>query len=410
MGAPILNAAFNDRLARILAPEWFCLIVAIGFGLSFLESKIGWGNYDVDMSLYYAMFAMYIFAFYFSTKVAAFLYKETFYFYIADNDYFTDKVLNSINVCFFLAVVLQLWKFINIGDVPLIGDPFSRYKLTMSGLADYPSRLLGVISIFYFWWFKVANQKKFFAFALLGLLLNALLMQRQEVLFILFGFFCVAALSHKITINKLLSYFVIAFLVIYVVVGFGAVLRFGDSISGSLNVFEVAWWVVISELSAPVRFGAFVVENSSQHLGGLYLYGDLFKIFRIDTAGGGAELIKSIFTDAETAQSISAPFSYYLDFGMLGVLCFGVLNGFFASLLYHISVNKMRFSYYLAYVVFIFQLYWSLRSGTSPLTLMPFYLIASWLIVANSYGKSYALSFVYATFVLGVLSIIFKMG
>ncbi len=89
----------------------------------------------------------------------------------------------------------------------------------------------------------------------------------------------------------------------------------------------------------------------------------------------GADLIRSKFTDADTAQSIAAPYSYQLDFGIYGVAIIALLSAVIMQILYSKAiVNKSNY-YKIIYAIIFLTTLWSIRSGTSLINISLFYIV-----------------------------------
>lgn len=177
----------------------------------------------------------------------------------------------------------------------------------------------------------------------------------------------IAACFHKnMTLKKVFLVFLCAFLLLYFVVGFAAVLRFGaDNIITGVDIWLLPLWVLHADTTTAFLFGQSIAENlNGNYLGGSYNLGAFYSIFIPGFKEHGAELIRTMYTDADTAQSISVPFSYYVDFGYFSLFLFSFLQGFILSFFFKRALNSGSIRVLIIYVVLFLNALWSLRSGT----------------------------------------------
>jgi oligosaccharide repeat unit polymerase len=346
------------------------IIYAAFFGATILlipiENPIGWGsqfelNYEYSLAIPILYVCTFI-AIHFSTYKATAPQKT-------ENIGFSKKSFLLLSA---IAIVFQIGKFINIGDIPLLGDPLSRYRLSLSGFADYPTRLLPPL-----FWISIAIyiKEKSKACLVAGgimLILCTLLMQRQDIAFAVVGAAIMLSLNKRLTKRVFFSVLLLGLSSAYLI-GYGAVLRYGkENIGSGLDSFLLPIWIVHAELTVPSKLSLYVIERIGEtRLYGLYSLASFYDFFTsgIET---GAIYIRDKYVGADTAQSLAAPFSYYVDFGYLGVIFGGTINSSIATYLYAKSRHKQTSSYfYPALYSYIFlSLFLSIRAGTvlvSPL-------------------------------------------
>jgi hypothetical protein len=199
---------------------------------------------------------------------------------------------------------------------------------------------------------------------LVAFTLNALFMQRQDLLFILIG--CVIIWSrHKFLRPPwVLATAAVLAISVYIVVGLGAVARFGwETLGTGMPRWLLPLWVIHGELTVPYKLGDYVVEGTDTHLLGRYSLGEYFTLTGSDMLIG-AEYISSTFVGAQTAQSIAAPYSFALDFGEVGALVMGFVTGWVLGSAYRSfkSPGATPFGI-VAYPWLFLHAFWSIRSG-----------------------------------------------
>lgn len=346
------------------------IIYAAFFGATILlmpiENPIGWGSqFELNYGYSLAIPILYISAFiviYLST------YKATSSREI-ENIGFSK---NSFLLLSTIAIIFQIGKFMNIGDIPLLGDPLSRYRLSLSGFADYPTRLLPPL-----FWISIAiyikeKSKTCLTIGMVMLILCTLLMQRQDIAFAVAGAAIMLSLNKRLTARGLLTVLLLGLLSAYLI-GYGAVLRYGkENIAAGLDSFLLPIWIVHAELTVPSKLSLYVIERIGEaRLYGLYSLSSFYDLFTSGTETG-ALYIRDKYVGADTAQSLAAPFSYYVDFGYLGVFLGATINSSIATYLYVKSRNKNNPSYFYPalYSYTFLSLFLSIRAGTilvSPL-------------------------------------------
>lgn len=271
-----------------------------------------------------------------------------------------------LKIVFICACAFTIAKFINVRDIPLFGDPMSRYRHTIGGYADYFARLITPLALLYFYRFKNSKYKDYGALAavIFSVTLSGLFMQRQDVLFVVVGCITLFAWSLRLRLKyALLIVFSLA-AAAYVVVGLGALARYGaDRIANDVSPWILPIWIIHGEFTVPYRLGDYVTRGVDDLLLGKYSLGQYFTIFGNDVSVG-AGYINANFVGAETAQSIGAPYSFIVDFGPSGALLMGFLTGLILDAAYQAFKRADAGPLVLAmYPLLLLQAFWSARSG-----------------------------------------------
>lgn len=357
----------KNNKAWIFSPQTFLVLVSLTYFLTFVENELGWGRMaHYEQSENIAIFLIYITSFALGILLTKVRKKEKFIL----GELKTDEDDRNIWIFIFLASFFQIAKFINIGDIPLLGDPASRYKMTLGGFEDYPSRLLAPLSILFFYKYLESRRNSSLIGVGICLLLPSLLMQRQEVMISIIGCAMLFVSRRKINNIKIILYSAIVVSAAVFVIGYLGVIRFGrEQLSQFMSLPEIMVWMIHGEITSPIKFGEFVYENTSR-LNGYYTFGELISIVYPGLSEHGAELIKRLHTNSETAQSIGLYYGFAVDFGLIGVAFFSTLSGLILSLGY--GAWRRNTTKYIAvmYPLLFCQILWSIRSGVfllSPL-------------------------------------------
>lgn len=275
----------------------------------------------------------------------------------------SDQWLKAVFIC---ACIFTIAKFINVRDIPLFGDPMSRYRHTIGGYADYFARLITPLALLYFYKLQRSGYKDYGALAaiFLSVSLSSLFMQRQDVLFVVIGCITIWAYRLRLRFKYALVTAVLLGAAAYVVVGLGALARYGaDRLANDVSPLVLPFWIIHGEFTVPYRLGDYVTRGVDELLLGRYSLGQYFTIFGSDVSVG-AGYINANFVGAETAQSIGAPYSFLIDFGSTGALVLGFLTGLLMSYAYH-AFNQPNASplALTMYPMLLLQAFWSVRSG-----------------------------------------------
>lgn len=371
-----LDKDTKNKFAKVFNPYLYLFVVWIFFGLSLFDNKLGWGDfYKASVINYTHLFVFYSISYLLGClMVNSKLGTEKYEFRLPTNVYWRFVGLFAIVIFF------TLMKFVNIRDIPLIGDPFSRYKLTLGGFVDFPTRLLTPLSLASFYFFKRDRKVKYLFLYIIGLCLHILYLWRQEVLNLLIGAMMISSLDYQYSFRKLLKIGIGIFVFLFLIVGIGGVARFSSW--GVEGIWSYAMAIIHGELTAANKFGAYVLDQlGNDYLMGKYSFGSLITIVNPSYEEIGAEYLRKHYTNADTAQSIGVPFSYYVDFGWMGILLFGFLNGYMANYFYKRFIMEFSALSMIIYILVYLQLMFSIRSGNFTIGIFFMYLVLGLLFV-----------------------------
>lgn len=265
----------------------------------------------------------------------------------------------------FVALFFQAAKFVNIGDIPLFGDPNSRYRLTLGGFEDYPSRLLAPVSSLFILIYTKTKKKIYLLPFFLSLSTTAMLMQRQEAVNVILGALFIWFLFKEINLRSLALYGLLTFIVLYVFVGFAAVLRHGaENIMRGGSVWKIAFYILHGDTTTAYIFGQSIVEMlGDQRLYGRYIFGPYISIVNPYYGSHSAEFLRKMYTASTTAQSISVPFSYFVDFGYSSLVALSFFEGLILSYFYKTAIKTKKYSHIIVYITIFLNALWILRAG-----------------------------------------------
>ena len=359
---------------RLVSPSSVVLITVFTMFLSTFESPMNWiANYSWSGELDYNVLICYVF----------FVMLGIFFGNLFnrnkgndDSEMIFDLKVNTVLLMFAVACLFQFAKFVNIGDIPLFGDPSSRYKLTLGGFEDYPSRLLAPLSAVIFLLYLNTKQQVYLYCVLIGFIATLMLLQRQEILNLVLSCLIIYFFTKKVSLSKIILLGFISFVSLYLLIGVGAIVRFGaDNMLSNSNIFLLPIYVLHADLTTAIIFGQSVAETLGERtLNGAYAFGSYISIFIPGYTDHGAELIRKEFTNSTTAQSLGIPFAYFVDFGYSSLIILAFIKGFILQYFYKRSIVDKKLSNILFYIILYLNALWALRSGTIIVTPICLYL------------------------------------
>jgi hypothetical protein len=143
--------------------------------------------------------------------------------------------------------------------------------------------------------------------------------------------------------------------------------RYRDLGSGGESTAELALVGMQGDLTGAFKLGRFILDLDVPNLNGMYSFGWILSL--VGDVEHGAELIRSTYLPwAFTAQSVAAPFSYAIDFGLPGVVAMGALNGLLLGLVWRSLRTSSSAASLFAYLILFVNLLWSVRSGVPILS------------------------------------------
>jgi oligosaccharide repeat unit polymerase len=347
------------------SPYTFLVIFWIVYLLTLIPNPIGWGSsLGINLQDHFDKYFLYTVFF----LLGVIVYRP---------GKFNIKMgINSINRQYFFiissfAFFFMLMSLVKAKDIPLIGNPMSRYNSSLGGFSDYPSLFLSTVAIIAFGQYDSIKQKslnnRYFLISFFAFLLFLLMMRRQSVITVALGVAMIKMFHKTYSPAVILRYLVALICLFILIVGVMGIVRFGaSSISNDVTGWELIVSIAHGEICGAHTFGAYVIETARDFFYGSYSLGSYADIFGVSNMSVGADLTQQLFTDATTAQSIAIPFSFYADFGYYGIIIFAFMSGFilnFLFLRYKLSLSKF---YLYVYILYYIELLWSLRGGNLP--------------------------------------------
>jgi hypothetical protein len=385
------------RIIDLLSPFSYAVVVTVTLLMTGIDNPVGWAStYTYFKSITPGIGGAYLFAFV-GVQVAGRLFARSTRRKEVGNFPGESSTLKiSVRIAwqlFWIAAGFQIAKFVNIGSIPLFGSPLDRYKLTLGGFEDYPSRLLAPLATVIFCHGIVTRRVTSVQWVSVcaAALLNLFMTQRQEVANLLLGCGLVWAFNKRAKWGQIIGLLLAVFILAYVVIGLGAIARYGgaSAISTKVSPIELPVWIVHAELTVPYVFGEHVVAAlNGNFLYGLYTFGEFIAIFSPVKILHGASLMQSLYTNADTAQSVGAPYSYFIDFGYPGLILVGVFNSMVMSTFYRCAKLGNASSYWLtSYATVLISALWSIRSGISLIYPLVIYILLALFCATTGGGR-----------------------
>lgn len=359
---------------RLVSPSSVVLITVFIMFLSTFENPMNWtanyswsGELDYNVLIGYVVFV--VLGIFFGNVFNRNEYNDS-------SEITFDLKVKTVLLMFGVACIFQFAKFVNIGEIPLLGDPSSRYKLTLGGFEDYPSRLLAPLSAVIFLLY-LNNKKQIYLYCvLIGFFSTLMLLQRQEILNLVLSCLIINYFTKTVSLSKVILLGFVSFVSLYLLIGVGAILRFGaDNMLSNTNILLLPLYVLHADLTTAIVFGQSVAETLGERtLNGAYAFGSYISIFIPGFTDHGAELIRKEFTNSDTAQSLGIPFAYFVDFGYTSLIILSFSKGFVLQYLYNRSIAGKQLSDILFYIIIYLNALWALRAGTIIITPICLYL------------------------------------
>ncbi|MFT5851924.1 MAG: oligosaccharide repeat unit polymerase [Colwellia sp.] len=358
----------------LVSPISVVLITIFIMFLSTFENPMNWtANYSWSGELDYTVLICYVLFVILGIFLGSVFNRNR---YNDSNEVFFDLKINTVFLMFGVACFFQFAKFVNIGDIPLLGDPSSRYKLTLGGFEDYPSRLLAPLSAAMFLLYLSNKKNIYLCCVLIGFFANLMLLQRQEILNLVLSCLIIYFFTKTVNLSKIVTLGLACFVSLYLLIGVGAILRFGaDNMLSNSNIFLLPLYVLHADMTTAIIFGQSVSETlGDRTLNGAYAFGSYISIFIPGYTDHGAELIRKEFTNSTTAQSLGIPFAYFVDFGYSSLIILAFTKGFVLQYFYNKAISDKKLSNILFYIIIYLNALWALRAGTIIVTPICLYL------------------------------------
>ncbi|WP_417775730.1 oligosaccharide repeat unit polymerase [Stutzerimonas xanthomarina] len=380
---------------RFISPVVFVGLLWLVYLLSFIPSPIGWhANVNLDLR-YFSLVVIYTVSFILGAAIC--LYKPQKglgSFDFNDNaiskapDQRVKKVTKRFYALYFVSSLFVLAKLMKLGGASLFAEDRLLRSLGsgFGGVVDYPANLVTPLGLAAIALYMVTRKKSLLLFAVISFLLQLVQLNRQEAFVCLLGAGIVYFAYSKIKISSLLVIVILALFSLYFVVGGLAIIRYGhQNISQNLTLAELPLWIAHANLTGSMRFTHDVLDMvGAGGFNGLYTLGVFYSIIDPSADMHGAEMVRVMFTSAATAQSVSAPLSYYMDGGYFYLIVVGFLQGFIAKFLWANAYISRSLLWVIIAVLHFFWLLWSLRSGA--LSINPIFLYQTAAILFVFYG------------------------
>lgn len=351
-----------------ISPFYYFIFFIILYSFAMLDNGIGWlTEYPKPNGIWLIL----IFYFIFFTIGFTIPYKVKKRFKKVNN--FEELLYNKYSIILIIfSIFTFVISFVKIGAIPLLSsDKIIRSTglENVGGYVIYQTYILTLFSFLYsFFYFKYKKYKfLFFTIIPISFTLNMLMLNRAEMVKILFAVFIAKLIVDKNSKNFLLKSFFLSF-ILFFIIGFFGYFRYKSAMPTNMEVWEIIFWVFQGSIAGTVNFSEYIYERfTGEYLNGAYTLGMYLSIFIPKFGATGADMLRDIYLPNRiTAQSISAPFSYFIDFGYSGLIIYGILIGYITKVLYKLS--KFNLVFLAIYSIYFFELLFTSYGGTIPIS------------------------------------------
>lgn len=339
------------------------------YAFAFMPNKIGWGeDIDFDSSYNFLIFS-YVIAFAFGHLFSLFFRSDALRW---QNYPTSDRDVSSVtarllaiyvlSILFLSFVIFKLGTFALVADDPLIRSTGSR----LGGYIDYQAKLIMPLALVSFYQFLRTSKYVFLIPVGLSITLEILQLERLLALNIFFGCSIIFLFRRQMRIGNFLTMGVSSLFSLYVLIGILQIIRHGaEKISSTISIVELPLWLIHGALTSATRFGYFITDLLGPGaLGGRYTFAIFLSVIIPNYSDHGAHYLQLRFTEAVTAQSIAAPFSYYVDGGLVLVIAIGFVQGLIAFVLWRKAKESQSSYFIIIYALYFMEMLWSIRAGS----------------------------------------------
>lgn len=367
-----IAAANGEKLRNswnLCSPYVYIGALLASYSFAFIPSKIGWFEEIDFISSYDYLILTYVLAFAFGHLVSLFFKTSALG---AKNHLTPDRDVSSVTTkllaIYVLSMVFSAFSIMKLGDFALIADdPAVRRDrgTQLGGYIDYQAKLIIPLALVSFFLFLRTSKYIFLIPVALSMTLEILQLERQYALNVLMGCAIILLFTRRVKLRNLLILGVLLFVGLYTLIGVLQIFRLGTvRTTNVISIVELPLWLIHSGLTGAMRFGYFISELLGPGaLGGTYTFAMFLSVVIPNYSDHGAQYLRRRFTEAASAQSIAAPFSYFVDGGLALVITIGFVQGFIAFVLWR-KAKQSRSSYFIiVYAVYFMEMLWSIRSG-----------------------------------------------
>lgn len=358
--------------------------------MSFIDNPLGWGRFFFVDLRYFNIYLLFIFAFIVG-QFAVILYGlgESRNGLVGDREGLDNRTQQALLFVYSYAIFCALAVAFKSGGFALLASDRILFRAnsigSLGGFIAYPATLITPLAALALYQFSRSKQPRWLILYLTSLTFQILNMNRQEILILLIAPFFFLFFFRPISFSRLIG-IILGGAVAFYTLGLLAVVRVGDAtaISKLIPVIELPFWLVLSDLAYAVQLAHSVIDQiGAAALHGTYVFGVFINVIFPNYESHGASAIQAMFTEAETAQSIGAPFSYFVDGGIIEVAALGFTQGFVIHFFYRKAQGGSLF-FRLIYILNFLYLLWTIRSGTISVNPMFLYQLGALTFILSS--------------------------
>ncbi|MBF0235698.1 MAG: oligosaccharide repeat unit polymerase [Desulfamplus sp.] len=384
------------QINRLFAPEVYLIMLCCVYAISFIETPLNWGKNILVDARYIYIFLTFIVSF----TSGQFLINKLQHQNYPNRkigeiqlDTFVQKNLLAV-YCFSLLCIGAI--LLKSGGFAMIAENRTLFRrdaiAALGGYVAYPAFLITPLSAVALYLFIKNKRFLWLLLFIISVTLQLLQLNRQELLMCIVTPIMIIFFFKTISVMKIV-WLTLGFFFFLYLIGSLVVLRIGDPylISSTIPLIELPFWIVVGDFSLAMKLSHLVTDIiGPAGMEGRYVFGSFASIFIPGYTAHGADVIRVMFTKSETAQSLAAPLSYYVDGGLILVFALGFFQGILAQALWKLARQNEHLFFRFAYVINFLSLLWTIRAGTVSFIPAYLYQIAalSFVLRPGIYAKS----------------------
>lgn len=409
---PIKIGRYSLTLSSIISPGIYIYLLIIIYIISFVDNPLGWGRSIHVDTRYFFVYLIFILSFIFGRFIVVMCWPARFNQLSKHDTPLNHASQKALLFIYAYAIFCTLLIALKAGGFALFAQDKVIFRSTaislLGGFVSYPATLITPLASLSLYQFFQSKRLLWIILYSISIFFQILNMNRQEILIIIVAPIIFIYFFKRIAFYTITKIFLSCVFIVYIL-GLLSVIRVGNSeiFSRNMSIIELPFWIVLSDFSYAVRLGHLVADQSgAASLNGSYVFGVFMNVIFPNYEFHGASAIQSMFTHAETAQSIGAPLSYFVDGGLLEVFSLGMIQGFLIQFLFKKAQDGHILSR-MAYILNFLTLIWNIRSGT--VSFVPIFLyqagalifILSPMLRVNNFHR-FMLNIITATFLLTI--------
>ncbi len=379
------------RFLSITRPSLYAALLFLIYIFAFIPSPLGWSRHILVDERYLPILFLYIASFLIGGLASISLSKK-YYTEKERAQFYDENFFNRFNIVFIFSLSMTIAQVIKIGNFALLSENklIRSMNENLGGYIDYPSDLITPLAVLSIFAYTSTRKNIYISYFILATLIQTLQLNRLEVLICIIGGGFAYFTLKKVRLGTIVTTTSTGIISLYLLIGGLQILRHGsDKLSRTLDAVQLPFWIIHGDLTDAMRLGHYITDIVEPGaLAGRYSFGAYLSVVIPNFRDHGAEYIRANYTEAQTAQSISAPFSYFLDGGYLMVSAVGAIQGAIAAILWKTARRTRNPFWMLLYVIQLFWLLWTLRAGSLSIPPVFLYQAAAMLFVCYGLHKA----------------------